>query len=148
MRRGTLLPANRRRSVVRVSDARSDTPGGRCAGRFRGESPAIDQPTVAAPVSTPAPPRSRIHMSRHAGVPAERRAWTPAGFTHYGLHVENIKSAVEMFKQHGVTVSDVNKSGSTNALLANINDPYMGRIELAELTPDSLHRKALDSWKP
>ena len=42
----------------------------------------------------------------------------------------------------------LNKSASTNALLANINDPYMGRIELAELTPDSLHRKALDSWKP
>jgi catechol 2,3-dioxygenase-like lactoylglutathione lyase family enzyme len=71
----------------------------------------------------------------------------PAGFTHYGLHVENIASAVETFKQRGVTVSGVNKSANTKALLANITDPYMGRIELAELTPDSLQRKAVDNWR-
>jgi len=74
-------------------------------------------------------------------------AQRPAGFTHYGLHVENINGAVSMFRQRGVTVSDMNKSASTNALLANITDPYMGRIELAELTADSLHRKALNSYK-
>jgi catechol 2,3-dioxygenase-like lactoylglutathione lyase family enzyme len=67
----------------------------------------------------------------------------PAGFTHYGLHVENIASAVAGFAARGITVSAVNKSANTNALLANITDPYMGRIELAELTPDSLQRKAL-----
>jgi hypothetical protein len=44
-------------------------------------------------------------------------------------------------------VTDPNKSGNTNALLANITDPYMGRIELAELTPDSSHRKAIDTFK-
>jgi len=70
----------------------------------------------------------------------------PAGFTHYGLHVENAKSAVEMFRQRGAMVSDTNVS-DTKAVLANITDPYMGRIELAELTPESLHRKAIDSWK-
>jgi catechol 2,3-dioxygenase-like lactoylglutathione lyase family enzyme len=90
-----------------------------------------------------------LHISRNTFLElGQANAERPAGFTHYGLHVENIKSAVETFKKQGVTVSDVNKSGSTNALLANITDPYMGRIELAELTPDSLHRKALDSWKP
>jgi catechol 2,3-dioxygenase-like lactoylglutathione lyase family enzyme len=70
----------------------------------------------------------------------------PAGFTHYGLHVENAKNAVEMFRQRGAMVSDTNVS-DTKAVLANITDPYMGRIELAELTPESLHRKAIDSWK-
>ena len=40
----------------------------------------------------------------------------------------------------------MNKS-NTNALLANITDPYMRRIELAELPPDSLHYKAIQSWK-
>jgi catechol 2,3-dioxygenase-like lactoylglutathione lyase family enzyme len=90
-----------------------------------------------------------LHISRNTFLElGQANAERPAGFTHYGLHVENIKSAVERFKKQGVTVSDVNKSGSTNALLANITDPYMGRIELAELTPDSLHRKALDTWKP
>ena len=90
-----------------------------------------------------------LHISHNTFLElGQANAERPAGFTHYGLHVQNIKSAVETFKQKGVTVSDVNKSASTNALLANITDPYMGRIELAELTPDSMHRKALDSWKP
>lgn len=70
----------------------------------------------------------------------------PAGFSHYGLHVENAAAAVARFRENGVTVSDANTS-STKAILANIADPYMGRIELAELTPDSLHQKAIDSWK-
>jgi catechol 2,3-dioxygenase-like lactoylglutathione lyase family enzyme len=90
-----------------------------------------------------------LHISRNTFLElGQANAERPSGFTHYGLHVEDIKQAVTMFRQKGVTVSDVNKSGNTAALLANITDPYMGRIELAELTPDSLHRKALDAWKP
>ena len=73
-------------------------------------------------------------------------AQRPAGFTHYGLHVENVADAVAMFKKRGITVSDTNVS-DTKAVLANITDPYMGRIELAELTPESLHYKAIQSWK-
>lgn len=75
-------------------------------------------------------------------VTAER----PAGFSHYGLQVENAAQAVAMFRKTGVTVSDTNVS-PTKAILANITDPYMGRIELTELTPDSLHSKAIQSWK-
>jgi catechol 2,3-dioxygenase-like lactoylglutathione lyase family enzyme len=73
-------------------------------------------------------------------------AQRPAGFTHYGLHVENAAEAVARFRKSGVTVSDTNTS-DTKAILANITDPYMGRIELAELPPDSLHQKAIQSWK-
>ena len=73
-------------------------------------------------------------------------AQRPAGFSHYGLHVENVADAVAMFRKRGLTVSDTNVS-DTKAVLANITDPYMGRIELAELTPDSLHYKAIQSWK-
>ena len=73
-------------------------------------------------------------------------AQRPAGFTHYGLHVENAAAAVARFRKMGVTVSDTNTS-DTKAILANITDPYMGRIELAELTPESLHYKAIQSWK-
>jgi hypothetical protein len=69
-----------------------------------------------------------------------------AGFTHYGLHVENIADAVGKFRKNGVTVSDPNTS-DTKAILANITDPYMGRIELLELTPESLHYKAVQNWK-
>ena len=77
----------------------------------------------------------------------QANAQRPAGFTHYGLVVDNIKDAVSMFRQRGVMVTDPNVSANTKSLLANITDPYMGRIELAEFTPDSLHRKALDAWK-
>jgi catechol 2,3-dioxygenase-like lactoylglutathione lyase family enzyme len=73
-------------------------------------------------------------------------AQRPAGFTHYGLHVENAAAAVARFRKNGVMVSDTNTS-DTKAILANITDPYMGRIELVEITPDSLHQKAINSWR-
>ena len=73
-------------------------------------------------------------------------AQRPAGFTHYGLHVENAADAVAGFRKNGVTVSATNTS-DTKAILANITDPYMGRIELVEITPESLHYKAIQSWK-
>jgi hypothetical protein len=60
--------------------------------------------------------------------------------------VENAAAAVAKFKANGATVSGTNAS-DTKAILANIIDPYMGRIELAELTPESLHYKAIQSWK-
>jgi hypothetical protein len=53
---------------------------------------------------------------------------------------------VATFKKNGLTVTDPNTS-DTKAILANITDPYMGRIELAELPADSLHVKAIQSWK-
>lgn len=67
----------------------------------------------------------------------------PAGFTHYGLVVDNAAQAVAAFRARGITVTDANKSGNTGAILANIADPYMGRVELAELTPDSKQARAL-----
>jgi catechol 2,3-dioxygenase-like lactoylglutathione lyase family enzyme len=76
----------------------------------------------------------------------QANAQRPAGFTHYGLHVDNVAAAVAKFRASGVTVSDPNTS-DTKAKLANITDPYMGRIELAELTPESMHYKAIQAWK-
>jgi hypothetical protein len=70
----------------------------------------------------------------------------PAGFNHYGLHVENVAEAVARYKKAGVTVTGTNTS-DTKAILANITDPYMGRIELAELPPESLHQKAIACFK-
>jgi len=71
----------------------------------------------------------------------------PMGFTHYGLVVDKAADAVKMFRDRGVKVTDVNVSAGTKANLANITDPYMGRIELVEITPESSHKKAIDSWK-
>ena len=74
------------------------------------------------------------------------RPQQPAGFTHYGLVVDNAAAAVAAFRARGLTVTDVTKS-DTKVNLANITDPYMGRVELVELTPESLHAKAIASWK-
>ncbi len=88
-----------------------------------------------------------MHVSRNTFLELQpANAQRPAGFNHYGLHVEDVAAAVARFRQAGLTVTDVNKS-DTEAMLANITDPYMGRIELAQLPPDSLHQKAIASWK-
>ncbi len=87
-----------------------------------------------------------MHISENTFLElGQANAQRPAGFTHYGLHVENVADAVARFRRDGVRVSDTNTS-ATNAILANITDPYMGRIELAELPPESLHYKAIQSW--
>ena len=88
-----------------------------------------------------------LHISKNTFLELNQaNAQRPAGFTHYGLHVENVAAAVARFRRNGVTVSDTNTS-DTKAILANITDPYMGRIELAELPPESLHYKAIQSFK-
>jgi catechol 2,3-dioxygenase-like lactoylglutathione lyase family enzyme len=88
-----------------------------------------------------------MHVSKNTFLELNvANAQRPAGFTHYGLHVDSVAAAVAKFRANGVTVSDTNVS-DTKAILANITDPYMGRIELAELPPDSLHSKAIQSWK-
>jgi catechol 2,3-dioxygenase-like lactoylglutathione lyase family enzyme len=88
-----------------------------------------------------------LHISKDTFLELNQAsAQRPAGFSHYGLHVAGVRDAVAMFRNNGLTVSDPNVS-DTKAILANITDPYMGRIELAELPPDSLHYKAIQSWK-
>jgi catechol 2,3-dioxygenase-like lactoylglutathione lyase family enzyme len=67
----------------------------------------------------------------------------PAGVTHYGLVVDNAETAVAAFKSRGATVTSVTTSAGTKAKLANITDPYMGRVELVEITPESMHARAI-----
>jgi catechol 2,3-dioxygenase-like lactoylglutathione lyase family enzyme len=75
-------------------------------------------------------------------------AQRPAGVTHFGLVVENMKTAVAAFRARGATVADPGPpSGFSKAILSNVTDLNGLRIELAELTPDSLQRKAAESWK-
>jgi catechol 2,3-dioxygenase-like lactoylglutathione lyase family enzyme len=90
-----------------------------------------------------------LHVSQNTFLElGQASAQAPAGFTHYGLQVENVMAAADMFGQRGLEVEDVRRSGPTGAMLSNIIDPYMGRIELVEYTPESLHLKAVNSWKP
>jgi hypothetical protein len=88
-----------------------------------------------------------LHISRNTFLELNQAsAQRPVGVNHYGLQVEDVAEAVARLRKNGVKVTDTNVS-DTKAILANIADPYMGRIEIAELTPDSLHFKAIQSWK-
>ena len=78
----------------------------------------------------------------------EANAQRPAGVNHFGLAVDSIEDAVKMFRAGGATASDPGApSAFSHARLANVTDLNGVRVELAELTPDSLQRKAIDSWK-
>jgi len=88
-----------------------------------------------------------LHVSKNTFLELNQAsAQRPQGFGHYGLVVDNAKQAVDWFRKNGLTVTDTNVS-DTKAVLANITDPYMGRIELTELPPESLHAKAIAAWK-
>jgi catechol 2,3-dioxygenase-like lactoylglutathione lyase family enzyme len=69
----------------------------------------------------------------------------PSVINHMGIHVENMKPVVDMFKQRGANVSEI-RTSPTKAILSNITDLNGIRIELAELPPESDHRKAMNRW--
>jgi catechol 2,3-dioxygenase-like lactoylglutathione lyase family enzyme len=75
--------------------------------------------------------------------PAGNRA---PGISHVGLQVQDIRATIATLKQRGVTVEEPRVS-STKSMIANVTAPSGVRIELSELGPESLQRKAIDSWK-
>ena len=78
----------------------------------------------------------------------QANAQRPAGVNHFGLEAPNIKAAVAFFKQRGAMATEPGApSAFSHAILAHVTDLNGLRIELAELGPDSLQRKAMDSWK-
>jgi len=90
-----------------------------------------------------------IQVSRDTFIELQQaNAQRPAGLNHFGLEVQNIKSAVAAFRQRGLMVSEPGApSAFTGGILANITDPNAGRIELSEQPPDGKLRKATESWK-
>lgn len=69
----------------------------------------------------------------------------PAGLSHFGVHVNDMESAIDMFRQRGADVQD-SRLSSSGAILSNIIDPNGIRMELSELPSESLHRQAMDRW--
>jgi catechol 2,3-dioxygenase-like lactoylglutathione lyase family enzyme len=86
-----------------------------------------------------------VQISQNTFIELQPANGRPLGVSHFGLHVENMKDAVAMFKARGADVSDINVSG-TKAILSNITAPNGIRMELTELPPDSLHRQAMNRW--
>ncbi len=70
----------------------------------------------------------------------------PVGISHAGIWVDDIKGTVAALRQRGAKVDDP-RTSPTKAVITNVTAPDGVRLELVEITPESLHRKAIDSWK-
>ncbi len=70
----------------------------------------------------------------------------PAGLSHVGIWPENLNATVAALRQRGVKVDDP-RTGATKTSITNVTDPNGVRLELLDFLPDSLPRKAMDTWK-
>jgi catechol 2,3-dioxygenase-like lactoylglutathione lyase family enzyme len=70
----------------------------------------------------------------------------PVGYSHAGIWVEDIKATIEAIRQEGVKVDDP-QVRLTKAKVTFVTDPNGLRMELLEFAPESMQRKAIDSWR-
>jgi len=70
----------------------------------------------------------------------------PVGFSHAGLWADDLNKTVTVLRERGVKMDDP-KAGATKAPLTNMIEPNGVRLELLEYPPESLQRKAMESWK-
>jgi catechol 2,3-dioxygenase-like lactoylglutathione lyase family enzyme len=70
----------------------------------------------------------------------------PAGFTHFGVHVEDVAAVAARLRERGLQVGTPRTIGS-GSLTVSITDPDGNRLEVSELPPDAPVRKAMDAWK-
>jgi catechol 2,3-dioxygenase-like lactoylglutathione lyase family enzyme len=68
------------------------------------------------------------------------------GLSHIGIWPENLNATVAALRQRGLKVDDP-RTGSTKTSITNATDPDGVRLELLDFLPDSLPRKAMESWK-
>ena len=87
-----------------------------------------------------------MQVSQNTFVELNRGIDRPPGINHVGIHVEDVDAVAAMFKAAGAEVTEVRRS-PTGAILANVMDLNGTRIELAELPPESDHRKAMNRWR-
>ena len=77
---------------------------------------------------------------------APATAERPVGLSHVGIWPEDLTATVAALRQRGVQVNDP-RTGATKTTITNVTDPNGVRLELLDFLPDSLPRKAIDSWK-
>tara|TARA_B100000029_G_scaffold503201_1_gene579726 strand:+ start:3636 stop:4142 length:507 start_codon:yes stop_codon:yes gene_type:complete len=70
----------------------------------------------------------------------------PPGLSHFGIVVEDMDDATDMWSERGLEIEEPRTSG-TNAVLSNIYDSNGVRIELMELPPNSAHAQATARWR-
>jgi len=70
----------------------------------------------------------------------------PVGVSHIGIWADDLNKTVTILRERGVKM-DNPISGATKSILTNMFEPNGVRLELLEYPPESLQRKAIDSWK-
>jgi catechol 2,3-dioxygenase-like lactoylglutathione lyase family enzyme len=70
----------------------------------------------------------------------------PVGVSHIGLWSDDLNKTVTILRERGVKMANP-ISGATKSILTNMSEPDGVRLELLEYPPESLQRKAIDSWK-
>jgi catechol 2,3-dioxygenase-like lactoylglutathione lyase family enzyme len=73
-------------------------------------------------------------------------AGRPAGFGHFGLHVEDVRAVATTLQSRGLTVTAPRTIGS-GSLATTVTDPDGNRIEISELPVDAPARKAMSGWQ-
>ena len=94
------------------------------------------------------PTQGYIHVSRNTFLEIRPAgANQPVGaITHVGIEVDNIRATLARLSKNGVKVEEP-RPGINFATIANATSPDGTRMELSELGPESLQRKAINSYK-
>ena len=69
-----------------------------------------------------------------------------AGFTHFGVHVDDVRAVAERLRARGLEVGEPRIIGS-GSLTFGVTDPDGNRIEISELPAGAPARKAMEGWK-
>jgi catechol 2,3-dioxygenase-like lactoylglutathione lyase family enzyme len=77
-------------------------------------------------------------------VPAD--ADHPAGFSHAAFWVDDVRATNDRLRRAGAKVQEPHV-GMTKALISDVFDPNGLRLEMLEMVPGSMQRKAVDSWR-
>jgi catechol 2,3-dioxygenase-like lactoylglutathione lyase family enzyme len=91
-----------------------------------------------------------IQVSRDTFLELQASTERPDGqVTHFGMETNDIKTTVGQLRARGLMVSDPGApSAFTGGILANVNDPTYGRIELSEQpAAGGKLRAASNAWK-
>ena len=71
----------------------------------------------------------------------------PAGLVHFGIEARDADSVVAHLRRAGVRAEDPALSSFTGSIIANAASPAGTPFEVLEFGPESLVRKAMESWR-
>jgi catechol 2,3-dioxygenase-like lactoylglutathione lyase family enzyme len=73
-------------------------------------------------------------------------AGAPTGITHVGIETAEVAASIANLRKAGFKIDDPT-AGISKARVGRIADPDGVPLEIMEIGPDSLQRKAVEAWK-